>query len=226
MKNLFYLLSIVLVSIWSCSPYPDETDYVSDYDIVVTDYDPNANFSKYDTYILPSKIPNLNDSETESYLDDTNPALANLIKSELRSKMNSRGYTQVSTAAENPDLVLNVGVFSDAYTSGYAGSCWWYDDPYYWGWYGDWYYPDLSWGYYPCYGSAWYTFQTGSLTLDLVDVEATKAQDCDSPNNDCSLAIIWHGMIRGLLTENEQNMETRIKNSINQAFSQSAYIKN
>ncbi len=224
LTHLYALLTVCLL--WACSPYPNETDYVSDYDIVYTNYDKDANFSSFQTFILPNKIANLNDSDEESYLDDTNPEIANLIKSELRSNMVAAGYTEVTTSSANPDLILNAGVFDDQYANYYGDYCWWYNDPYYWGWYGGWnYYPGSYWGGYPCYGGGYYSYQTGSIVLDLIDVAKSKAEGCDQANNDCRLEVIWNGMIRGLLTGNEENLKTRISSSIDQAFDQSSYLK-
>ncbi|WP_369047640.1 DUF4136 domain-containing protein [Tenacibaculum sp. UWU-22] len=220
--TIVYVLSVVIFN--SCAPYPSEQDYITDYDIVYTKYEESKDFGQYTTYSLPDKIPFLdNSSDDPTYLDDTNASLANLIKTKLNSMMSSRGYTLVDSDSD-PDLLLNIGVLNTK-VSDHIDDCWWYDDSFYWNWYPGWDWDwDWGWGYYPCWGS-YYSYNKGSLVIDLVDTKGSTVSNCDQPDSNCLLDTPWNCIINGLLSDTTIGLDNRIQNSIDQAFKQSPYLK-
>lgn len=213
-----------LLLLGACSPYPSEDDYITDFDIVYTYYDETVSFSGYTTFAVPDKIPYLTNTPAPVYLDDTNASMATMVKNRIISNMTARGYTQVDATDGNPDLLVSIGVLNEQVITGTPG-CWWYDDPYYWDWYPDWGW-DIGWGwdYYPCWGD-YYSYNQGSLVVDLTDTAASVVVNCDQNNSNCTLDVVWNFTINGLLADTSSSLDARIQKGIDQAFTQSPYLK-
>jgi hypothetical protein len=91
----------------------------------------------------------------------------------------------------------------------------------YWGWY-------PGWGYYPAYGPGWgwgypeyYTatsYSTGTIFIDMVDPSAA------DPNT-TTMPARWTAALSGLLGASSTPTSDRITRAIDQAFTQSPYLK-
>ena len=59
--------------------------------------------------------------------------------------------------------------------------------------------PGWGWGSYPCWNNTYYSYDEGSLTIDMIDVEGTviPPEGCEGENNDCELDVVWNAFIRG-----------------------------
>ena len=82
------------------------------------------------------------------------------------------------------------------------------DNSYYWGNWGYWYYP------YP----VTYSYSTGSLLTDMINLKAPEGKEAKLP-------VIWNSYISGLLTSSNKVNMTYTVRGINQAFAQSPYVK-
>ncbi len=223
----FVMLAAMTLLEIGCNTYPAANDQINDFDIVYTSYDEAVNFSLYTTYALPSKIIMINeDTSNATYLEDENPEQAQLIRSSVERKMQEKGYTLIQIDSSNiPDLILNVGILNAEVQGVYADDCSWYNYPYYWNWYPNWGWEiGWTWDSYPCWGYDYYSYNVGSLTMDLVDVDATIVDACANSNS-CTLAVIWKGIVRGLLEGEQNDLNERIQNGVEQAFDQSTYLK-
>lgn len=208
MKTKFFLLILLITAMVSCRKIPD-TNQLSNEQVVATDRDLAANFSSYSTYFISDTVSVVANNPNDSILTG---ALAQQMVSAVKTNMNSRGYTFVARTA-SPDLGFRLTVIKDVTRTAVCGG--WWD-----GWWG--YYPPWYWGYpgggyyYPWCTS--YTYTVGTSTLYLFDIK--------NANGNHNLRALWGMTAFGVFstTNNQTNAELTTK-AINQAFSQSPYIK-
>ena len=112
------------------------------------------------------------------------------------------GWTKVEKTA-NPDVIL-APVAYELTTYSYWGGGYW--DWWYGGWYG-WYYP------YPVVTS----YTTGSLVVTMLDPNDVSPDD--------KARVTWSFIINGLLEGTTAEFNARYTKGIDQAFTQSPYIK-
>ena len=123
------------------------------------------------------------------------------------------GYVRTFDKA-NADLGMQVSYVEDTYSFRYYNNYpWWYGYPWYWsfGYWGNW------GGWYWPY-SITYSYSTGSVLGELVDLtlpESTSKQ----------LKVVWSSYISGLLNNDGTLNTAEVKQAIEQAFSQSPYLK-
>jgi hypothetical protein len=204
--GLKYLTAIAVLSaglglmLSACEP-DSGFNTVADYDVVVTLYDENFNFTTAETYFLPDTIIHLVDEGDDDNISrDHDEFILNLV----RENIEDLGYVEADTNVTDPDVYFLVDVAS----ADFVGWSYWYD---YWYWYPGWggfypYYPPGGW--YPSY-----SFTTGTLFIQMVFEE-----DADSDR------IIWTAVINGLLGDTSTGVTSRLTESINQAFNQSPYL--
>lgn len=211
MKKLIPILLAVFALV-SCEKDPDMDKLDNEY-LVFTSHDTSAKFNNYSTYYTPDSILIIGDSKDPEFWKDDN---AQQIISAFVAKMNAAGYTRVAEKDE-ADLGLQLSYVASTYyfTGYYNNSPWWnnypgYWYPGYWGgiWGGGWYYP------YPIT----YSYSTGSLLADLINLEAPEGQKEKLP-------VIWNAYISGLLGGNGSLNVNRTVTAVNQAFTQSPYLK-
>lgn len=200
-KNVIaIMLTAMLFALGGC--YLEGPEYTEELDLVYTNYDPAYNFASKGTYAMPDKVVKVTGDPLAppEYIKDIYgiPILA-----EIDANMAALGWTKVDVNA-TPDIQLLPAAWTTTtIVGGYWGGyyCWWY--PYYCG--GGWYYP-----YYPVS-----SYSTGTLLLTITDpnLEGT----------DGSLRNVWTGAMNGLLSGSYDI--DRIKKGIDQAFTQSPYLK-
>ena len=205
MKKLVPIL-IAVFAFMSCEKDPDLSKLDNDY-LVFTNYDKKADFKSFATYYLPDSVMVIGDKEKPEYWTGDN---AEAIIQAYVTNMNSRGYTRVIDK-EDADLGLQVSYVASTYYFTYYNNSynnWWWGYPGYWGNWGSWYYP------YPIT----YSYTTGSLLTDMINLDAPQGEKEKLP-------VIWNSFISGLLTSsNKINMNYTVR-GINQAFTQSPYIQ-
>ena len=206
---IFATLGIMLIAIGGCAPDSGFTN-VSDYDVVVTHYDPEVDYQKYTTFAVADTIMEYGKSEDDE--SQVPPALKNLIISEITTQMINYGYTLENDPENNdPDLVLVAGITITNWTGYVPGN------PYYPGYgYGPWYpyYP-----YYPGGGGGYsYSYDTGTIMIDMFDF-ATWDHDTGDIHD------VWTSGINGILSSSSSYNSDRVQASIKQAFEQSPYLE-
>ena len=202
------ILVALFAAIISCRKEPDSSE-LSTEQVVATDRDLAANFSEYNTYFISDSVSVVATDPKDSIL--TGPLAAQLVNA-IKTNMTSRGYTFVPRTS-GPHLGLRLTVIKDITRTAICGG--WWD-----GWYG--YYPPWYWGCYYCgYYYPWcttYTYTIGTSTLYIFDV---KNQSINR-----NLKAIWGATMFGVFsTTNNQTNADLTTTAINQAFSQSPYIK-
>lgn len=209
MKKLIPILLAVFALV-SCEKDPD-TDKLDNEYLVFTSHDTSTKFSDFSTYYIPDSILIIGDKKDPEYWKDDD---AQELIGEFIAQMDKAGYTR-TTEKEDADLGLQMSyVASTYYFSGYYNDGpWWgyypgYWYPGYWGgvWGGGWYYP------YPIT----YSYSTGSLLTDMVNLKAPEGQKEKLP-------VVWNAYISGLVG-GSLNINRAIT-AINQAFIQSPYLK-
>ena len=155
--------------------------------------------------IIPEKAVYWKDDNAQSLL------------AQVASEMALRGYVRTEEKAE-ADLGLQLTyVESTTQVSGWVGGSGW-------GW-DSWWYPGF-WG--PYYGMGWsygfpvsYSYSTGSMVMEMVDLRNTPADTTEQ----VQLPVIWQAVSSGLLSGNAHLNLTLVGRAIDQAFTQSSYIK-
>ncbi len=211
-KPLILALTVIgaLLLLWSCTP-DSGFNTTSDYDTVVTHYDPDVDYQTFKTYYLADSVRYITDPDDTSTIERDDD-IDELILTTVAANMNAYGYTRITEAEEEnpPDIFVPVAVT----TTKWVGMYYPYYPPGYWyPWYPGWGpgYP----GYYP---PVVYSYSTGTVFFDLWDFKNHHAETETFP-------ILWTATINGLLSSDRAATEKRIEDSINQAFSQSWYLE-
>ncbi|OHX65603.1 DUF4136 domain-containing protein [Flammeovirga pacifica] len=207
------MLALITTLLASCSKQGPE--YVSDYDVVITNYDPEKKelFSEKKSFGMPWKVVHVGDTTI------TEPTEFDIkILETTKSEMEAKGYTYIpETSSDHPDIV--VLCYSVTTTSVYM----WWD---WWGGYPGWGYPGFGpgWGYpgymYPVRGI--YAYQKGTVMIEIAEnipVHLPAGED-----NEVKYPIMWEGVTNGYTT-NTQNEIMRVEKNIKQMFVQSPYIQ-
>ena len=209
MKKEFLVLLMAPLAFTSCEKDAD-TDKLDNNFVVYTNYDKNASFSAFNTYYLPDSILIIGDKKEAEYWNDEN---AQLIISTYAANMANRGYVRTDNK-EEADLGLQVSYVKSTYfVTNYGQPQWWwgypgYWDTPYWGNWGDWYYPY----------AVTYTYSTGSFVTEMLNLDAPQGLNAQLP-------VLWTAYMSGLLSGSTSVNVNRAIEAVNQAFTQSVYLK-
>lgn len=189
--------AILLVLLMGC--YPDEPEFVEEYDVVYTNYSPEFNFSVDYTYSLPDRVLLLDDSrgpdDPPEFIDDK---FGDVILNNIRQNLGAEGWTEVDED-QDPDLIILASAFDTQFLYFY--------DPGYWCWY----YPCWGWwypGYFPGYVTG---YQTGTVLIQMTDPSGVENDE---------VPVVWTGTLNGLLQGSDANIIGRIDRNLDQAFIQ------
>ena len=207
------LAAVLLLGVGLTSCYPGGPVTNEEYDILGTVYDESADFSALRTYSLPDTVVVASDGVISQGID---PVREDIILAEIRRNMAYMGFVEEPNPILNPpDVIITATSWKVTNVETYS----YYD---YWGWYGGWgYYPWWGVGYNPYYNwgySQVYTYNTGTLILDMYDMTRPNETDQEVP-------AVWVGAINGLLEGNETGIDLRVKNGIQDLFDQSPYLR-
>ena len=211
MKQVFPMLFAVALLVAACEKTPDTGKLDDDY-LVYTDYDAETDFAKFTTFYVPDSVLIIDNSSNKPKFLYGTPASELIIANYVKG-MEQAGYVRTLDKA-NADLGMQVSYVEDTYSFRYYNNYpWWYGYPWYWsfGYWGNW------GGWYWPY-SITYSYSTGSVLGELVDLtlpESTSKQ----------LKVVWSSYISGLLNNDGTLNTAEVKQAIEQAFSQSPYLK-
>lgn len=204
--GVFILLAGTL---YSCQKDEEVNKLDADYR-VMTDYDPETDFSQFQSYYLADSVLSIGKDEKPQYLDSLQ---AGPILNACRRNMQERGYSRAASK-ENADLGLQMTYIASTYHFvGYTASPYWwwgfagYWSPFYWGNWGYWYYP------YPVS----FSVSTGALLTDMLNLKAEQGAD---------KRVVWQSYQTGLLHNSDVLNITLAARGIEQSFKQSEYITN
>jgi len=205
------LAVIALIILAGC--YPRDSEYYSDLDLTVTDYDTEYSFGEQKTYWMADTVEyktNIDDSELD-------PDAVRKLLQQIESNFASRGYDRLNPTdtITIPDFVITVSVIGLEN----SGVGWIPSYPCYWGCYYPYYYP-----YYPPYWGGYYysySYTTGTVITNWWDPQIASVPT--EPGE--AQPVHWMGIFNGLLSSSKADMATRISGSVDQAFKQSPYIQ-
>lgn len=207
-----------LASLTGC--YPSESLFIEEFDVVVTLYDEEIDFTKFNTYALPDTVIQIGDPDDPDFIDlELTRVEMDIIVGQVRSNMNALRYTEISDpVSTEPDIVIAIEALAQKKTVifTYPGGGW----GGYWGWYPG--YSGWGWGpgwggwYPPLVGS--YSYSAGTLVVHYVDAgEQVVGSDDLAPD-------AWIGILNGILTQNSAS-DSRVTSGIDQMFDQSQYLR-
>src|SRR6187455_715592 len=161
MQKIFVIISVGAV-LWGCQSEPDNLRLFDEL-VVSTNFDPDAIFSAYNTYAIPTDtiglVSNTDPNDTILVAEAKNNFYPRKVLEKVMANMDDRLYNRVGRN-ENPDLGVNVyivkdlNVFQQLVNPGYYY-------PYYYG-YGSYYsYPYVN----------TYAYNTGALVVEIVDLK-------------------------------------------------------
>ena len=210
MKPKTFFVILIVSVLFSCRKEPDTEDLKLE-QVVATDRDLSANFSSYATLFISDTVSIVASASTDSIL--TGPLALQLVNA-VKTNMTAKGYTFKPRSQGLPDLGLRLTVIKDITRTAVCGG--WWD-----GWWG--YYPPWYWGCYYCggYYYPWctsYTYTVGTSTLYLFDIKNQGANH--------NVRALWGATMFGVFsTSNNQTNADLTTTAINQAFTQSTYLK-
>ena len=177
--------------LYSC--YPGDALTAADTDIVATFFDKDANFSTKLSYAIRDSVSRVDKDGNPVF--EVGPYDQQAIN-RIKTNLNSAGFSEEPNPAV-ADVIVITFANKSTWSSGGCYS-WWYS----------WYYPYYGWCY-PVY----YTYETGTLVIAMLDAKATEQKDA-----------LWVATLNGILEDTSVGISTRINNAIDQAFSQSPYL--
>ncbi len=207
-KILFISAAVLLLAACHKEPYPQDGD--NEY-LVYTSPGKDVNFAKFKTFDIADSLLVIGKGDKPVY-SQTQSALA-LIQA-YRTNMEKLGYIYTPS---NPDADLGIQltyiIKTERYVQYYDNPYWWLDYPGYWpaGYWGNWF------GfYYP--RPVTYTYTTNALLADMVNLT-------NEIKENTPLEIVWSSYIGGPSGSSYQKDVERMKAAIDQAFTQSPYLK-
>jgi len=207
MKKYFVFLALIPLA-QGCQPEPDGKKLYDEL-VVSTSYDPDANFTAYSTYSIPTDtIGYVSETSTSTFITAAESSFPRPVLDAIKFNLNSRGYTRVNKN-DNPDLGINVIVVEDLNVFQRVV----YPDPYnYPGSIYSGYYGYNSWYYYPYVNT--YAYNTGVLIVEIVDLKNR------TPDN--KVKVIWTAYLGDIYSTIHLIDQTEA--GIDQSFEQSPYI--
>ncbi len=201
--KILNVLSLTAVAFLLTQCYPAGPEYIDELDLVYSNYDPACDFTAKHTYAIPDKIMKIDDDLISSGSPNfVNSIYAQPMLEKIKLNMSANGWELVEKDA-NPDVLLAPVAYELTTTYYYGGGYW---DWWYGGWYG-WYYP------YPVTTS----YSTGSLIVTMLDPKNLSPDD--------KMRAVWGFVINGLLEGSTAEFNARCLKGINQAYTQSPYLK-
>lgn len=236
MKTKLIFTSMIMLALLFTSCYKAEEDAtLQDYDLTITYYDSDFDFKTYETFMLRDSVLLISDYLTakqkrEFYTNGT----SDKIRAKIGSELTALGYTELDFDPNvTPDFFLNPTLTLMQQTDYYYSPGWWWGYPGYWGYYWKnsdyYYYPG-----YPYYGSSYsYTYETGTLIMEILNGPSLKAyldwaaeNGPGSDNGDAPIVELnWTGHVEGIAGNSGSYNESRAAQGIEEAFNQSPYLQ-
>ena len=204
-----YGLSGMLLTVALIGCYPNDDLTLSELDIVATNYDDDYFSRKSPSiYLMPDTVVQIGDGDPND--PQLNRRQMDFILDQVERNFSALGYDRIdeATLGRQPDVVVTVSVLVTRVT---GGDCIpWYP---WWGWYP--WYPGWGWGAGYCYPVYIYSYDTGTLVIDMITPEETV---------DDTFKRVWNAGINGLVRSSVDGNQAFVTQTIDKAFEQSPYL--
>jgi hypothetical protein len=208
------LALVVMAGLAMISCYPSSPTDAEEFDVVVTFYDQETDFTAVTTFSMPDSIATIEIAGSENI--EPSHAFDEEILAQIRDNLVARGYQYEPNPDQNtPDFVVLVGSAAATEYDPYASQPWFS----YWSWWLDDSIPNVnvSWGIdYTWYsGSVVYSYDVGSLLIFAIH-----SDDFDQDD----VRPMWFGTMNGILTGADVTVFNRVADGIDKMFEQSPYF--
>ena len=208
--------------------YPGTVTSIEQLDVVVTLHNDTVDFNGRSTLAVIDSVIHLVDPDNPEDELPVSRDFDDLIISTVITNYEGLGYDVVIVSPtdsvfppeERPDWVVFISASATENWFAYLTYPWWGS----WGWWGGWggwwpgYGPGWGW-WYPCCGSVGTgSYTTGTLFIDQIDPNNPDLAEQRLPSD-------WVGGLNGVLSGTSASTANRLTNGINQAFEQSAYLR-
>lgn len=200
------ILAALAVVVLVAGCYPGGPEELSDLGLVITQRNPDANYSGMLTYAMEDTVVPLSDPNVTSP-EPLDSQYTQVILEEIQAQLADAGFQRVDQTTTRPDAWVRVGAVQSTVW------VYWSDWGYYGGFWGGGYYPS-----YPSGGT--FSFEQGTVTWELLDLRGLP----DPIPEDPEPVTNWLAGINGAL-QGSQTTEDGIRTGIRQAFDQSPYIQ-
>ncbi|MGD8726657.1 MAG: DUF4136 domain-containing protein [Gemmatimonadales bacterium] len=200
-------LTGVLVMLVAC--YPGDVSSISELDVVMTRYASDFSFGQVARFTMPDTIIHLNTDDPNAIdipRDNDDDTL-----DKVRTNLLALGWEEVDWDDAEAGAAVDVAVLNLA--SATENTQWWASYP-----------PGGCW-WYPCWGWGWYwpptigvtSYDAGTYFMVMADVDGVAESD--------TTAAVWGGAVNGVLSSSGASNFQRLLNGIDQAFTQSPYLR-
>lgn len=238
-KTLWFLIGLVFFGLMTTSCYKEqEAATLDEYDVTLTIYDKDFDFTSYSTFIVRDSVLIISDYLTDEEINEFyESGTSDDIRKAIIDKFTELGHTEVEMD-DNPDFMISPSILMTKETGVVYYPYWWWGYGGYWGWYGgyykstNYYYPPY-WGWYPSYGATYYSYKTGTIVMEMADGDSVRdyqqwlenAGDDPDPDDAPKIVFKWTASIDGILSSTGNYNIERAKRGFNEAFEQSPYLK-
>lgn len=194
-----FALSFALTS---CNLYPGDAATTEELDVMVSQYDPNADFSSMSTYaVSPTVTPISSDPNTPPTFT-ISAEMNNVIVSTIKANMAGYGWILVDST-DKPDMAIDLTASISRSTNIYNSYPGWGYPGYGYGW---------GWGYPVATSYDVATIYMNGLDINNVDSVAMK------------IPLLWVGLIQGPVIGNVDDPLSRVQRDVNVVFETSPYL--
>jgi hypothetical protein len=197
--GLLALAPIILAMIAGC--HPGSVDDVAELDAVITLHDQDAAFGSFVTYAMEDSIYNLEQLLDDTVEDELARAHDDTMIALVHANLLDLGYQRVDLA-EDPDVRLGMGAFTQEGTYAYWYYPWWPG-----------YEPDDR---YPVWDTV--DFTKGTLVVIMADWANRNPEAGE-------FHPVWVGAIDGISESDDAAMAGRIHAAMTRMFDQSPYLQ-
>lgn len=230
-KGLMRLAGVMLMlSVLFTACYQQEEINLDELDLTITQFDNTFDYQTYTKFAIADSVKVISDFWKDSDYTNfyKNGGANDDIKDYMKKKFQDLGY--VYTNDDDYSFAVNMTLLMVENTTYVTYPGWWY---YYPGYY-YWYYPP----YYPWYGYSYsYSYEMGTLVTEMFDgasvreylafIDGKTDEELDDlpPDAFPDVYVRWQSLVQGVLSSSVTYDQERFKNGIDEAFTQSPYLK-
>ena len=194
---------LVIGLLSSC--YPESAETNSDYDLILSAYNPEFNFDASTSFILPDTLVLLNDSTASDLIEITKEQQQAIINA-VRDNLTVYGWTDSTDIGSNAETLVLVSAIVAKYTDNIWNEWNWYEGLGNIGRIGQ----NTRYPWFPDGFPYIYDYTIGTLLITMIDAEELKNDPEDVP-------VVWIGSLNGIVSSKTVNT-SKLVQSIDKIF--------